>query len=276
MSFGMLRNQALIKRLPGCPFSRVIGCISIALFAVVASGLFAKVSAQEPTSYTFVGTHFPLILEQNEDGTLFGLGKDILDEIAADTGLSFDVMFLPWARAIKMVKDGSADGIIGLYEVERRKSFLDYCYPPFRDDHMSIITRRDAAVPWDGSFSSLIGHEVIAIRHWGYGDDFIAYKDNLNIQTANDLKAALGMLMKGRGDAMIANIQSVLYEMKKMNIKSGIEFLTPPVTTVRNHFAFSKARNDSQFQELFTSAYHRLLDSGRLTEITKKHTLPQE
>ena len=49
--------------------------------------------AQEKASYTFVGTHYPLVFEQDKNGQVHGLGFDILKAISNEMGKTFKILF---------------------------------------------------------------------------------------------------------------------------------------------------------------------------------------
>jgi polar amino acid transport system substrate-binding protein len=243
------------------------------VFILAATVLTFTAEAQDEIPYTFAGSHFPLILEQDNDNRLHGLAVDILSEIAAEAGVTINIEFLPWGRALKRVKEGRVDGIIGLYKSEERKSFLQYSDNHFREDQLMVMARSNVRLKWDGNFSSLEDVEIITIKHWAYGEKFNAAKDTLKTHTANNLNQGLGMLMKGRGEVIIANRQSALYEMKKMSIMSNVRFLNPAFHTVRNYFAFSKIKNDTAFQKKFNTAFQKLRKSGKLASFSARHTL---
>ena len=232
--------------------------------------------AQEKASYTFVGTHYPLVFEQDKNGQVHGLGFDILKAISNEMGKTFKTIYLPWGRALRMVKEGSADGIIGLYMSETRKKFLVYSNTPFRKDHILLMTKAGRKVSWDGNFKTLKNHHIITIRHWVYGDKFDAYKHNLNIDIANKLSHGLRMLMANRGDILIANEQSALYEMQKLSLMNDIVFLKPEIKPIQNYFAFSKIKNDTNFQKRFNAALLKLHQTGQMAKLAAKHTLFQK
>ena len=51
-------------------------------------------------SYYFVGSHFPAILEQDQQGTVVGLGADIAHEICRRLGHELVIDIMPLKRAI--------------------------------------------------------------------------------------------------------------------------------------------------------------------------------
>ncbi len=231
------------------------------------------VKAQDDTSYTFVGTYYPLILEKDEANKLHGLGVDLLSEISRSLDIKIDILFLPWGRALKMVKDGKADGILGIYKTEERKNFLVYTDLFIKNDDMMVITKSDSEIPWNGELPSLQGQHIITIKFWGYGGKFDAYKHNLDITEASKLSHAIEMLSRNRGDILLANKQSVLYELENMKINSDFSFIEPPVLNVPSYFAFSKIKEDYELQNRFNAALHQLKNSGRLAELVNKYTL---
>ena len=52
-------------------------------------------------SYYFVGSHFPAILEQDQQGTVIGLGADIAHEICRRLGHELVIDIMPLKRALK-------------------------------------------------------------------------------------------------------------------------------------------------------------------------------
>jgi len=263
MKKSTLRNTVIFSML-------VLFCLSFFPSYIKAQN---QPKGRNQASYTFVGTHFPMILEQDENGALFGIAIDIIEEISNQTGDSIEVLFLPWGRAVQMVKIGLADALVGPYMTESRKEFLVYTDIPFRNDDMIVITKAGKQIPWDGNLPSIIDRTTIAIRHWDYGDEFDTQKERMTINTANDLSQGLRMLLADRGEVLLANAQSALYEMKKLSSMDDVSFLTPPIGTVRNYVAFSKTKEDHDLQDRFNAALLNLQNSGRLSEIVSRHTL---
>ncbi len=238
--------------------------------------LSAPSRAEEASRYLFVGTFFPYVLEQSMDGSARGLSVDILDRITALTGDRFEIRILPWARALSMVENGSADGIIGPYKTPTREKFIDFSESEIYRDHMVFLCRAgasDATEKWRGRFSDLQDRKVITVRGWAYGAGFDDARSRLEIIETNSFAQGLQMLLRDRGELLAANERNALYEVRKEQLADRVDFLRPAFQAMVGYFGFSRQKADRVFQDRFNRALNQLHSSGEISELWSEYGL---
>ncbi len=104
------------------------------VFIVILSFIISSTAVAE--TYLFVGTTFPSILEQKQDGDFYGLGYDIATKIVHRLGHDLKIEIYPFKRALKMIERGEADVLIGPYKSAEREKFMNYTKYAFYRDPM--------------------------------------------------------------------------------------------------------------------------------------------
>lgn len=256
-----------------------ISLLSKAILTVIICLLCSfttTVNAQERAPYLFVGTTFPYILEQSMDGSPRGLSVDILNRISELTGDQFEILVLPWPRALRLVEMGHADGLIGPYKTEQREKILDYSVSEIYRDHMMFLAktgRFHARQEWSGDFDDIKEKQVITIRGWAYGDRFDKARSQLKVIEANTFAHGLQMLQKNRGDLLAANERNALFEIRKENLQSEVSFLKRPFGMMVGYFGFSKKKADHHFQARFNESLNQLHLSNEMHGLWKQYGL---
>jgi len=154
----------------------------------------------------------------NTDGKPAGIMIDLLDEVSARTGITFDYQLMPWKRALKLSSLGQGS-IIGFSKTSEREKTWHYSVPMYFDE-LVFVTTKDKWFQFDG-LSSLNGRSVAIKLGATYGDDFEqARRDKvLRVVETTDRKGQLQMLMFGRVDTVLMSpgrvaLESTLAENK--------------------------------------------------------------
>lgn len=229
--------------------------------------------AEKKERYLFVGTTFPLIFEQKDDGTHHGLATDILDRISLDTGIRFETQLFPWARALALARAGVADGLIGPYWSQERAEFLDYSTRHFYSDRMVFVARRSSDPHWTGTWDSLTGMRILTVKGWAYGPAFDAARPMMNPIVTSDFDQALRMLMANRVDLLAANERTALIGFNQRKLNGDLEILNPAFHATHGYFGFPKVLQDRAFQDRFNAALERLWESGELAAMSAEYGL---
>ncbi len=223
--------------------------------------------------YEFVGTSFPLILEENKDGEVSGLGAEIAQKILHNLGHTLTIRVYPWKRAQTLVSQGKADVLIGPYKTTARESFLNYNRYPFYQDSMIFYVREKDKFIWDGEYASLQHKEIGIMRGWSYGAKFDRHKDRLNIQVVDTVAGNFKKLMYSRIDMFASNSRNSMAVIKQLNIGYGVKVIPPPISINKGYFGFSKKRKLQDFLAKFDEQLKNMIDSGELQRLNQKYQL---
>lgn len=215
-------------------------------------------------TYHFIGSSFPEILEQAQDGEIRGLGADIVYKIAKSLNVDIKITLYPWKRAHLIMKRGGADAIIGPYKSEERLKYLEYSNFHFYEDEILLYGLTDSTLIWDGDLSKLTGLKIGVIRGWSLGQDFNLMKDSFKIIYLNNIEQLFSMLKLRRIDIAISHPRASLRLLSLKENKKIIKPFRPSLTINRGYFGFSKKRDLSEFKKKFDIEYEKSRRSGSL------------
>ena len=233
---------------------------SILPFLLLSPSIFAqpkniKIATEEWKGYT------------NKDGT--GLYFEIVNEIYRSTSIKLDIIFVPWARATKLVDDKQRDVLFGSYN-----NLPGYLYPdyPLNTELSAVIFHKDTIPNWKG-VKDLEGKKIAWVRGYDY-QNYIESK--LAWSEVKSTKQGLDMLLKGRVDVYMDSLETLQKTIKSRNlditkyeIKIGLE---------KNTYArFSNTKKSKQLIEIYNRNVKKMLKSGKSKEMYKKwnHRFPK-
>ena len=241
------------------------------IFIVILSFIISSTAVAE--TYLFVGTTFPSILEQKQDGDFYGLGYDIANKIVHRLGHDLKIEIYPFKRALKMIERGEADVLIGPYKSAEREKFMNYTKYAFYRDPMVFYVKEDNFFKWDNEFSSLKGLHIGLTRGWSYGAKFDQYKENLRIETTNTVKANFQKLLADRIDLLVSHPRSASKLIDELKIKDKVKMILPPLIVNKGYYGFSRKRTLDGFLIQFDLEFEKMIESGEILELSRKYNL---
>jgi polar amino acid transport system substrate-binding protein len=206
-----------------------------------------------------------------KDGKKMGTDIDLLNAVGKKIGVEFEFVFVPWSRAIHMVKVGDADGIISLYDTPERRDFLLYTKEAISTETIILITSYNNKLKSIHSFKDLAGLSIGITPDTSYGKEFDSLNNYIKEPCrSTDIKIA--KLIGNRMDVAVIN-QASFRERSKHNptLKSEIKTL-PLIINKQNLFlAFSKKANERKNYPInkISDAIRTLRNDGAITTINK-------
>lgn len=188
----------------------------------------------------FVGSSFPLILEEDTNGNKVGVAVDIIHRIMDDSGLSYSIIIVPWSRAQIMMQQGEADILIGPYKSQEREAFLEYSTQEIYKDQMVLYAAEGDEFNWQGDFSTLKDKVIGVPLGWVGGALFEENRARLTIYDVPFLSNGLNMLARKRIDLVLANNRNVLFSIKQLNLEQKVHVLSPPLQEIKGYFGYAK------------------------------------
>lgn len=159
-----------------------------------------------------------------------GLTTAIVKAAFKASGHDSDVEFIPWARALKEVEEGSSDIVMGAYHNEDREEkyiFSDAIY--FLE--LGLIARPGLGVSKYDSLRDLTPYSIGVSRGFANSEEFDA-ASYLDKHTATFPNLNIRKLFRGRIDLAVMNFDLFRYEARKEGFCiSEVEFMEPPLET---------------------------------------------
>lgn len=100
-----------------------------------------------------------------------GIALKVVRAAFKTQGYEVEMKFLPWGRAISLVRLGKYDVLIASWRTEERSKFLNYS-DSYLKNEIKFIKRIDDDFQFNG-LESLSGKTVGTLIKYGYGDDFL-------------------------------------------------------------------------------------------------------
>lgn len=223
-----------------------------------------------------------------EDGVVKGIDIDIFDLAMQRVGVPYEVKIVPWARALKMVKEGEAESIlIASYTDERddwayftekqrmsKNEILPDSYLGAHDMVFFIRTILEDSLRFE-SFnqiredSSRIGLDA----SYAYADSII--EAGWNTKYYNNVNENFIALNNGEVDMYLADKAVGLWVIEEMGLQDEITYIDKPVFTFVYLAPFSKNSDYPNLKEIWdqvTIELEKIQESGEYDEIYRRYT----
>lgn len=232
------------------------------------------VSAQSPLQ--LVTMNFKPFIWCEED-TVKGIAADIVAEIFRQADRPHSIRCFPWKRALDMVKNGEADGIILGYRTPEREEFGIFLDDPIQFSRYSVFVRKKHEFPFWGKIEDLYG-KIIGIDR-GHtispGFDKAVGNGDITIEEASKTEYNLRKLLAGRFDAYVNNHHVALYTAKQLGLSERITALNHPlVKPTPSYLWFSKAADipgrDALIQRV-NQVLNEMWKDGTVERITNRY-----
>ena len=212
----------------------------------------------------YSGVYPPYQIEDN--GKLTGVNTEIIVAIFHHSGIPFEIQYVPWARAQKIVGDDSLPNtaIYCLGRNEQREQQYKWV-GVYSYQKVSFLTLKDSGVTINGPedakkyVTGLVRGDIITdqLKSQGYiGKHEIVHDDILNIRK----------LFKKRVQTIVTSLLAAKYIAKENGLDPNQIESQYDVATVEFNLALSKGTSDEIWSKLQTSL-KTLLENGTIERI---------
>lgn len=229
---------------------------------LVCTMLSAVVSAE---TITLTNGEWPPYLSENY--THNGVASHIVVEAFKLQGVDVKYIFVPWARALKFVQDGSHVGsVVWSYNEERAKDV--YFSDPVFKLRTVFFHRKDRSFEW-ANLEDLKEYQIVATLGYYYGAEFKALEEahKLKVLRVTTDEQALQVLLAERADLFAAQFE-VGYEVlhgKFSSSKAAQITNSKPFDSTDYHLIISKkSPNANELLAKFNEGLAKLRQSGQL------------
>nr|WP_289848874.1 transporter substrate-binding domain-containing protein [Paraglaciecola arctica] len=221
----------------------------------------------------FVGSSFPVILQQTKNGQITGLASDIISQIMSSMDMPYKIIIVPWKRAQTMIENGQADVIIGPYKTAKREALFDFSAHPFYKDKMVLFAHRSNTIQWTGNLSTLQGKTLGVPLGWTGGENYESSKHLINIYNVPRLRNGIQMVVKKRIDFVLANLRNAEFIISNEKLAKDLQLLLPEIQSTNGYFGFSKTSNNSSFKRMFSDELSKLFNQGEISRLNRQYGL---
>lgn len=221
--------------------------------------MWPSVSRADKPVITLGTINLPPYIIVNEDRTVTGELIERSRAILEQAGYELKVVILPWARALKEIKNCSIDAILPTMNIKSRQSFISYPDIPLTHFDVGIVASQRASrdvYDWQ-SLTNLSTEKdahvplLLMMRGFTSGQRFEELKNRqrFNIQYSSTMSVAMDMLAANRADYFLT-IRPFSEQWLRQNKQvRGLELLPVILDKQAIHLAFcqnEKGRKLSQ------------------------------
>lgn len=182
----------------------------------------------------------PLVMAFNEtvsppwkwiqDGRYAGPFLDVMQEVAARSGIEVVLTPKPWARVLKEVEAGSIDGAFGGYKTPEREQTAVFLDAPMAWTVIFLFVKKEKTFPF-GKIEDLYGKGIGIVRGYTTGAEFdrAMQAGKIKVESAGSYQSLVKMLQAGRVEGVAATT-TILAHFADMNLAGRFVKLPHPVT----------------------------------------------
>ena len=174
-----------------------------------------------------------------------GLTSAIVRTAFKTGGHSSEIKFVPWTQALKEVRAGNSDVIMGAYLNNKHETDFYYSEAIYFLD-TGLIARPGLNKNSYSSLDDLSPYSIGVSRGWAYSEEFDA-ATYLNKEVAANPNLNIRKLFRGRIDMAVMNFDLFRHEAKKEGFcVANVEFIQPPLESNALYIMASRKIPDYQ------------------------------
>lgn len=239
----------------------------------IALLLFATDSLAEKLVIFGDEAYAPVIYQVQ--GKPAGIIPSIFAALSKDTGDQYELVLLPWKRAMHEAMAGHG-GITNISRNAEREKIFDFSEAIYNDD-LQVVVLKGKEFPFK-ELKDLKGKSIGGAAAASYGDEIDAAIANGIFQMERDpnQQTRLLKLMYGRMDAAIIGNGMAGYERliasspELLNNRDKFVILPRPLVSDPLHLAFLKSMNMTAALERFNKALLQFKKSGEYRKLLEK------
>ena len=157
---------------------------------------------------------------EGESRALTGIDPDLIGLLEQRLNLKIRIVRVPWVRALRMMRDGSADLMSGLARTPEREKYIHYIAPAYTEIRPAFYKLATTAARLE-RYADLSAVSIGFTRGSAYFEPFDS-DNTLNKHAASDEGQLLRMLLGQRFDFIIGSDVQVDYEIQERHLNGEI------------------------------------------------------
>lgn len=204
----------------------------------------------------------------NEKGVIKGFNVDLLNEISKRMNISVNIKIYPWARAMKMVREGRADAIFPAFKNEERMEFL-YFPDGFVTEPIVMFVKKGSSIQYNGELQKMNNYMFGRVRGFSSGPVFdrLLNEGVLKCEDVSSYEINLKKCLANRIDIAIENRFVALYYLSILDKNGELVELKPELVILPSYLAFSKKRADKDLVKKYNKVWHQMKNDGSFQKI---------
>jgi polar amino acid transport system substrate-binding protein len=199
-----------------------------------------------------------------------GIDIDLMRYLEKKLDISIEVQRHPWARALEMMKNGSADLITGFAYSDDRTAFVEYVPTPYYSVKPVFFALKGKGAKIK-TYQDLYGKKIGQSKNSAYFEPYNSDADLQKMDLTNEVQI-LQMLVLGRIDLAIGTDPNISWDIAKEGFRGDLEQTTfrPPQKTDL-YLAVSKKSSALDLLPRIDSAINQMLADKTIEKIVSKY-----
>ncbi|MEE4315054.1 MAG: transporter substrate-binding domain-containing protein [Desulfofustis sp.] len=199
-----------------------------------------------------------------------GIDIDIVKQVADRLGVPISIQRHPWARALEMMRNGTADMITGVAHTEEREAFMQYV-PVAYCSVRPVFFAQKGKGSLVRSYRDLSGKTIGYSLHSAYFEPFNS-DTKLNKRGLSTEQQLLQVLALGRLDLIIGTEPNISYDRARLGYVEETEpTVYQPDETTELFFALSKKSGSIRYAGALAQVLQDLLTDGTVAAILEQY-----
>lgn len=219
--------------------------------------------------------------EYMENQQAKGFNVDIAKEALSRMGYKADIKLLPWKRALYMVENGLADGVIDAAYNKTRAQYMYYPDEEINTENWYAFKVKDSNITLDKDFKNAKNIELGISRNFVYGGEIQKAIDNNMFKYLDEVynnELNIKKVVAGRFD-MFLGVKSTIFSIaKRIGYYDKIEITKMTETnedyllnSEKTYLGFSKKTIKKEFVTQFSNILTQMKKDGTTEKIRKKY-----
>lgn len=216
--------------------------------------------------------------EYIDNGQPKGSNVEIVIEGLKRMGYDCKIRFVTWKRALLMVKNGTADGIIDAAYNKERAEYLHYPYEEIDVEEWYCFKRKESDFTLDKDLANVGKIRLGISRGFVYGgilQEAIDKKQFMSIEEVRNNPLNIKKLIRNRFDMFIGEKKNILFLAKKLGYRDRIEIVRMTGTdkdfllsSSKTYLGFSKKNINKEIAEKFSKVIAEMRKDGTIDKIS--------
>ncbi|NRA70298.1 MAG: transporter substrate-binding domain-containing protein [Gammaproteobacteria bacterium] len=197
-----------------------------------------------------------------KDGKIVGSSTRTIHKILEHANILYQINIYPWARAYQKALKNKNTLIYTIYRTPERENKFHWIGKIFNGDQIYFYTRANSNITAN-SIADLVNYRFIT-QKYSSSSQFVNTHKFINTRFVASFKQCVGMLLKGRGDLIMASPKYLAEQLQLLNLpQNSVKIVLPAV--VYSGFIGLSLGSDPQLLTKLTIAYAELIAKGDIT-----------
>jgi len=219
-------------------------------------------------------------LEFYDDDSARGVNVDIARECLQRMGYGMIVIFVPWSRALKMVRTGEVDAILDAGWTAERSKYLHFSDEGIYREEIFAFKLRERALTLSAGFEGAGKYLVGVGRGTSYGleVDKAILSGRLVVESVTEIDNNIQKLLRGRIDMFFADRLGAEHALQRMGLTGSIHIVRQAGSNMEyslgfstTYMAFSSRAFDPEIARRFSMVLRGLKADGTVQRIADSY-----